>query len=113
MWGEYWTSVELPTPPPPTSLDMSSTIQQDDLYASNLVVWNEFIDALLDESHIVDLVNTPEEVSLWDTSSPSLEIWFPKSSCSLGFSHLIGDLYGGDTYSVFKDAYMETFFLLP
>ena len=52
------TSVELPTPPPPTSLDMSSTIQQDDLYASDLAVWDEFLDALSDESHNVDLVNT-------------------------------------------------------
>ena len=57
-------SAEIPTPPPPTSTDMSSTIQRDDLYASNIVVWDEFMDALLDESHNVDLVNTSEGVSL-------------------------------------------------
>ena len=62
------TSVELPTPPPPASLDMSSTIQQDDLYASDLAVWDEFIDALSDESHNVDFINTSREVSLQDTS---------------------------------------------
>ena len=87
-------SVELPTPPPPASLDMSSTIQQDDLYASNIVVWDEFLDALLDKSHNEDLVNAAEGVSLRDTSSPSLEIGFPNSSCSLIFSHLIGQLNG-------------------
>ena len=79
------TSVELPTPPPPVSSDMSSTIQHDDLYASDLVVWDEFLDALSNESHNVDLVNTSEEVSLRDTSSSSLEIGFPKSSCSFFF----------------------------
>ena len=39
------TSVELPTPPPLASLDMSSTIQQDDLYALDLAVWDEFLDS--------------------------------------------------------------------
>ena len=51
---------------------MSSTIQQDDLYASDLAVWDEFLDALSDDSHNADLVNTFEEVSLQETFSPSL-----------------------------------------
>ena len=71
------TSVELPTPPPPASSNLSSTIQQDDIYALDLEFQDEFLDALLNESHNVDLVNTFEEVSLRDTSSPSLEIGFP------------------------------------
>ena len=78
------------------------------------------MDALVDEPHNSDLVNTSEGISLRDTASPSLDIGFPKSSCSLGLSHLIGqlDVVKGtfeleDTYSVFRDAYMETFFLLP
>ena len=83
------TSVELPTPPPPASLDMRSTIQQDDFYVSDLAVWDKFLDALLDESHNANLANTSEGDSLQDTSSPSLEIGFPNSSCSLSFSHLI------------------------
>ena len=37
-------------------------------------------------------------VSLWDTSSPSLEIWVPNSSCSLVFSHLIVQLDGMTKY---------------
>ena len=88
------TSVELPTPPPLASSKMSSTIQKDDFYASDLAVWDELLDALLDESHNVDLVNTSEGVSLRDTSSPSLEIGFANSSCSLDFSHVIGQLDG-------------------
>ena len=92
------TSVELPTPPPPTLSDMSSTIQQDDLYALDLIVWVEFLDALSYESHNAYFVNTSEEVSLRDTSSPSLEIGFPNSSCSLSFPHLIGQIDGVTKY---------------
>lgn len=88
------TSIELPTSPPPSCLDMSSTIQQDDLCAFDLAVWDEFLDGLSDESHNAYLVNTFEGVSLGDTSSPSLQIVFPNSSISLSLSHLIGILDG-------------------
>ena len=61
-------------------------------------MWDELLDALLDESHNTYLVNTSREVSLRDTSSPSLEIVFPKSSCPLIFPHLIGQLDGVKKY---------------
>lgn len=109
-------SVELPNTPPPNSLEINSTIQQDDINALDIVVWDEFLDSLSDESHNSDFIITSEEVSFLDTSSPSLEIRFPNSSCSLSFSHLIGYL-DGVTKSLsletpIRDAYMETFFLL-
>ena len=57
-------------------------------------MWDEFLDALSNESHNIDLVNTSVGVSLQDAFSPSLEMRFPNSSCSLDFSHPIGDLDG-------------------
>ena len=85
------TSVEIPTSPPLASLDMYSNIKHDYICALDLAMWDEFLDALLDEPHNEDLVNIFDEVPLRNTS---LEIGFPNSSCSLSFSYLIGQLDG-------------------